>query len=55
MFQHAGKIVWRMETAILLATIFLLLLTINRWKSIKQEQIVLERSASLILDPGRDN
>ena len=28
--QHASKIVWRMETAILLATLFLLLLTLNR-------------------------
>ena len=30
-FQHASKIVWRMETVILLATLALLLLTLNRW------------------------
>ena len=35
--QNASKIVWRMETVILLATLFLLLLTLNRslFKSIK--------------------
>ena len=33
--QHASKIVWRMETVILVATLFLLVLTLNRWPMLK--------------------